>query len=63
LRRTELIRHLKRHGAALVREGRRHSIFAIGPHRTQIPRHVEIVDALAKKICKDLKIPFPKGGR
>jgi len=27
-------------------------------YRTQIPRHTEIVDLLAKKICRDLDIPF-----
>jgi len=63
LRRTELVQYLKRHGADLVREGRRHSIFARGKYRTQVPRHAEIVDALARKICKDLEIPFRRGGR
>jgi hypothetical protein len=63
LRRTDLVRYLQRHGAELVREGRRHSIFAKGPYRTQVPRHAEIVDALARKICKDLEIPFRRGRR
>ena len=26
--------------------------------KTQVPRHNEIVDELARKICKDLDIPF-----
>jgi hypothetical protein len=26
--------------------------------KSQIPRHNEIVDELARKICKDLRIPF-----
>jgi hypothetical protein len=26
--------------------------------KTQVPRHNEIVDELANKICKDLDIPF-----
>lgn len=60
MKRNELIRHIAQHGAYLLREGRRHSIYAKGRHRTQIPRHVEIVDELAKKICKDLGIPFLK---
>jgi len=40
------------------REGRRHSIYGRGRNRTQIPRHREIVDELARKICKDLGVPF-----
>ena len=28
------------------------------PFKSQIPRHNEIVDELARKICKDLGIPF-----
>jgi mRNA interferase HicA len=42
----------------LLREGRRHSIYKKGDLKTEIPRHNEIVDELARKICKDLDIPF-----
>jgi hypothetical protein len=41
-----------------LREGRRHSIYQRGRLKTEIPRHNEIVDESAKKICKDLDIPF-----
>ncbi len=58
--RRELIQYLLRQGAALVREGGRHSIFARGRFRTQIPQHTEIVDELARKICRDLDIDFPR---
>ena len=58
MRRTELIRYLKAKGATLVREGRRHSIFRLGGRKTEVPRHNEIIDELALKICKDLDIPF-----
>jgi mRNA interferase HicA len=58
MKRQQLIKHLKRHGAELLREGRRHSIYQKEQHKTQIPRHREIVDELARKICKDLNIPF-----
>jgi mRNA interferase HicA len=58
MKRQELLRHLKRHGAFLVREGRRHSIFKRGSLKTEVPRHNEIVDELGKKICRDLEIPF-----
>jgi mRNA interferase HicA len=60
LKRKELVRYVTSNGAFLVREGRRHSIFGRGKCRTEIPRHIEIVDELAKKICRDLEIPFIK---
>lgn len=58
MKRTALIKHLNSQGATLLREGRRHSIFIKGNFKTQVPRHGEIVDELARKICKDLSIPF-----
>jgi hypothetical protein len=60
MRRKELIRHITEYGASLVREGRRHSIYQRGRYRAEVPRHTEIVDELARKICKDLDIPFIK---
>jgi hypothetical protein len=60
VKRKELISYLVKQGALLVREGRRHSIYAKGKYRTELPRHNEIVDELARKICRDLDIPFPK---
>jgi len=58
MKRTQLIKHLKGYGALLLREGSRHTIFVLGERKTQIPRHIEVVDELARKICKDLEIPF-----
>jgi mRNA interferase HicA len=58
VKRTRLIKHLRAHGAFLLREGKRHSIYRRGNLKTQVPRHNEIVDELARKICKDLDIPF-----
>jgi hypothetical protein len=58
MKRKELVEHITREGAFLLREGRRHSIYQRGRYRSQIPRHTEIVDELARKICKDLNIPF-----
>ncbi len=58
MKRTSLIKHLKKYGAYLLREGKRHSIYQKDNRKTQIPRHTEIVDELAFKICKDLDIPF-----
>ncbi|WHZ16051.1 MAG: hypothetical protein OJF52_002899 [Nitrospira sp.] len=43
----------------MLREGARHSIY-FNPSKkqtTSIPRHTEISDRLAVKICKDLGIP------
>ncbi|WP_129626300.1 type II toxin-antitoxin system HicA family toxin [Candidatus Oscillochloris fontis] len=61
MKRTDLLRHLERYGCLLRREGGRHSIY-INPDngwQTPIPRHREIPDLLAKKICRDLEIPEP----
>jgi mRNA interferase HicA len=62
MKRKELIRHLNTHGCQLVREGKRHSWWqnlGLGK-RSSVPRHTEINDSLAYKICKDLGIPFVK---
>lgn len=61
MKRTDLIRHLKEHGCELLREGGNHSIFVnrITRRSSSVPRHREINDFLAKKICKDLQIPLP----
>jgi mRNA interferase HicA len=58
MKRSQLIKHLHKHNAHLLREGRRHTIYQKGIRKTQIPRHTEIVDELARKICQDLDIPF-----
>jgi mRNA interferase HicA len=58
MKRSELIRHLKRCGAEFLREGRRHSIYRKGALKTEVPRHAEILDELARKICRDLGVPF-----
>jgi len=60
VKRKELIKYLKNNGAYLVREGSRHSIYEKGRLRTEIPRHIEIIDELARKICRDLELPFLK---
>jgi len=58
MKRNQLLKHLKKHGASLLREGRRHTIYQKGQFKSQISRHNEIVNELARKICKDLGIPF-----
>jgi predicted RNA binding protein YcfA (HicA-like mRNA interferase family) len=58
MKRNALIKHLSRHGAYLVRQGKRHSIYQREEFKTEVPRHTEIVDEWARKICKDMNIPF-----
>jgi predicted RNA binding protein YcfA (HicA-like mRNA interferase family) len=61
VKRRELLRHLRSHGCELLREGGNHSVFVnrAAKRSTAIPRHREINDFLARKICKDLAIPDP----
>jgi len=61
MKRRDLIRHLTAHGCKLFPEGARHSIFW-NPHTsttTSVPRHTEVHEFLARKICRDLGIPEP----
>jgi mRNA interferase HicA len=62
MKRRELIRYLMMQGCELLREGSRHSWWHNPSQnkRTAVPRHSEISDELAKKICKDLGIPKVK---
>ncbi len=61
MKRRELLRHLTNRGCALLREGKKHSIYWNQDLRTtsSVPRHSEINDFLARKICRDLGIPEP----
>ena len=61
MKRTALAKHLQRHGCVLLREGHRHSVYSNpATNRTStVPRHTEIADLLARKICRDLGIPEP----
>jgi mRNA interferase HicA len=62
MKRAELLRHLHAHGCRLLREGSRHSWW-LNPalnQRSAVPRHTEINDNLARKVCKDLGIPKPR---
>jgi mRNA interferase HicA len=60
VKRRALLRHLEQHGCRLLREGGSHSIVVSPTGKTStVPRHTEINDDLARKICKDLGIPLP----
>lgn len=49
------------HGCVLVREGRRHACWGnpANNRRSAVPRHPEVPDPLAQKICRDPGIPEP----
>ncbi len=62
MKRNVLLKYIRSQGCELLREGSRHSWW-YNPElnkRSAIPRHSEIRDILAKKICKDLGIPAVK---
>jgi mRNA interferase HicA len=63
LKRRELVRHLESCGCVLLREGGNHTVFVHRGNRraSTVPRHSEIHDLLAKKICKDLGVEPPGG--
>ncbi|MEY3328919.1 MAG: hypothetical protein RLZZ115_1802 [Cyanobacteriota bacterium] len=58
MKRKEFIRYLHSQGCELMQVGSRHSWWynPVLNKRTAVPRHTEISDILAHKICKDLGI-------
>ncbi|MGH9340915.1 MAG: type II toxin-antitoxin system HicA family toxin [Acidobacteriota bacterium] len=57
MKRSTLLRHLRRHGCYLRRDS--HSLWSnpeTGATET-IPRHTEIANKLARKICQNLAVP------
>ncbi|MBE9202776.1 type II toxin-antitoxin system HicA family toxin [Synechocystis salina LEGE 06099] len=61
MKRRDLLRHLSQNGCQLLREGGSHSIWVNADNglRTTVPRHREITEFTALKICEQLKIPSP----
>jgi mRNA interferase HicA len=61
VKRTDLIRHLSAHGCELLREGANHSIYVnrVARKSSSVPRHREINEFLARKICRDLAVAEP----
>lgn len=61
MKRRDLLRHLERHGCEFLREGGNHTIYVNRRTRkaSSIPRHREVFEFLAHKICKDLEVPLP----
>ncbi|MDP1678454.1 MAG: type II toxin-antitoxin system HicA family toxin [Bacteroidota bacterium] len=61
MKRRDLLKHLELFGCEFLREGGNHTIYVNREKKksSSIPRHNEINEMLAKKICKDLDIKFP----
>lgn len=62
MKRSDLIKHLLKEGCVFIREGAKHSVFfnPLLRKTSTIPRHNEVNNFLAEKICKDLGISSPK---
>ena len=62
MKRRDLLAHLLAFGCALLREGARHSWWqnAAANQRSAVPRHNEINNHLARKICRELGVPEPE---
>ena len=61
MKRRDLLRHLEEQGCERLREGGNHTIYVNRAVRktSAVPRHREINEFLAWKICKDLEVPRP----
>jgi predicted RNA binding protein YcfA (HicA-like mRNA interferase family) len=61
VKRRDLIRHLESHGCEQLREGANHTVYVNRPVKkvSTVPRHRELNEHLARKICRDLEIPEP----
>ena len=59
MKRSSLLRHLRRHGCVLKREGAAHSLWTNPTNGAveAVPRHTEIPNTLAKKISRNLGVP------
>jgi len=59
MKRSAVLKHLRRNGCYLKREGRSHSLWCNPKtrHIEAIPSHVEIPDKLVKKIVRSLSLP------
>jgi mRNA interferase HicA len=58
MKRNKLLKYLHSQGCDLLREGSKHSWWynPVLNKRSAIPRHSEVKDILAVKICKDLGV-------
>ena len=61
MKHVKLVKHLEKNGCYLLRQGGNHSIY-FNPENGKIsavPRHKEVKNFTAIKICKDLGITKP----
>jgi len=61
MKRVDLIRHIEASGCAFLREGGRHTVY-VNPTAQKVstvPRHREINQFMAKKICREPEIDEP----
>ena len=58
MKKRVLTQHLRQRGCRLLRQGRNHEWWVNSEtgERSAVPRHSEVQDVLAKKICNDLGI-------
>jgi hypothetical protein len=63
MKRQKLLGHLAQHGCLVTGEGGKHTrvLNPANGRRSTVPRHREINDGLARRICKQLDIPPPSG--
>ena len=61
MKRVDLIRHLERHGCEFLREEANHTVYVNRASRKSsvVPRHREVNEFVARKICRDLEVPAP----
>ena len=59
MKRHELIKYLEKYHCQILREGGKHTVYynLLTGKTSTIPRHQEINNFLAQKICKDLEVP------
>jgi predicted RNA binding protein YcfA (HicA-like mRNA interferase family) len=64
MKRVDLIRHLERCGCEFFRQGGDHTVYInrSAGKSSSIPRHREMNDFLARKICVDLQRMFTLSG-
>lgn len=62
MKRRNLIKYLIVNGCIFIREGANHSVFfnPLMKKTSTVPRHKEIDNFLARKICRDLAVEPPR---
>jgi len=61
VKRRALLDHLKANGCEFLREGSRHTMYVnrTAGRSSAVPRHAEITNNMARKICRDLGVAPP----